>query len=141
VASEKKLKQLSGHANIIAKQSGLMSTGAQAESVKSLHVECDQMRSRHPHTVEVAAPAFSLFAPDASGRGGASSNAVRTLPWSRRESDPQRGTTAIVDMVLGWLERARQRRALMALSDHMLHDIGLSRAQAYGEAAKLFWRV
>jgi uncharacterized protein YjiS (DUF1127 family) len=99
------------------------------------------MKSRHPHAFEVAAPAFSLLAPDAGGRGRPSSHAVRTLPWSRRESDPQRGMAAFVDMVLGWLERARQRRALMALSDHMLRDIGLSRATAHGEAAKPFWRA
>ena len=99
------------------------------------------MRSRHPHAVEVAASAFSLFAPDAPGRGRPAGHAVRPLPWSRRESDPQRGMVSIVETMLGWLERARQRRALMALSDHMLHDIGLSRAQAHGEAAKPFWRT
>jgi uncharacterized protein YjiS (DUF1127 family) len=30
----------------------------------------------------------------------------------------------------------RQRRALMALDDRMLADIGLSRSQAYGEASR-----
>jgi uncharacterized protein YjiS (DUF1127 family) len=43
--------------------------------------------------------------------------------------------------VLGWLERARQRRALLALSDHRLRDIGLSPTEAHGEAAKAVWRA
>ena len=46
-----------------------------------------------------------------------------------------------VDVVLTWHERARERRQLMELSDHMLRDIGISRAQAYGEAYKPFWRA
>jgi uncharacterized protein YjiS (DUF1127 family) len=40
-----------------------------------------------------------------------------------------------------WHERARQRHALMQLSDHMLRDIGISRAEAVGEAGKPFWQV
>jgi uncharacterized protein YjiS (DUF1127 family) len=46
-----------------------------------------------------------------------------------------------VDAVLTWHERARERCQLMELSDHMLCDIGISRAQAYGEAEKPFWRA
>lgn len=37
-------------------------------------------------------------------------------------------------------ERARQRSALMELSDYMLCDIGISRAAAIDEAEKPFWR-
>jgi uncharacterized protein YjiS (DUF1127 family) len=40
-----------------------------------------------------------------------------------------------------WHERARQRRALMQLSDHMLRDIGIARAEAVREGDKPFWRV
>jgi uncharacterized protein YjiS (DUF1127 family) len=39
-----------------------------------------------------------------------------------------------------WLERARQRRQLAELSDHMLRDIGLTRADAWAESEKPFWR-
>jgi uncharacterized protein YjiS (DUF1127 family) len=42
--------------------------------------------------------------------------------------------------LLTWLDRARQRRHLRTLSDHMLRDIGLSRADVEGEAGKPFWR-
>ena len=48
----------------------------------------------------------------------------------------------LMEMVLRlerMLETHRQRRALLALSDHMLHDLGLGRADAYREAARPFW--
>ena len=37
-------------------------------------------------------------------------------------------------------ERSAQRRALAALDDDRLRDIGRSRAEAQAEAAKPFWR-
>ena len=39
-----------------------------------------------------------------------------------------------------WAERRRQRRALLALSDHALKDIGLSSADAWQEGHKPAWR-
>jgi len=39
-----------------------------------------------------------------------------------------------------WNERAASRRALRALEDRELKDIGLSRIEALQEAAKPFWR-
>ena len=45
-----------------------------------------------------------------------------------------------VDLVLTWHERARQRRQLECLSDHMLRDIGLTRADVLAEATKRFWQ-
>jgi uncharacterized protein YjiS (DUF1127 family) len=41
--------------------------------------------------------------------------------------------------LLQWHELARERRALLALSDHMLKDIGISRAEAEREARRPFW--
>ncbi|MFC6672332.1 DUF1127 domain-containing protein [Marinobacterium aestuariivivens] len=37
-------------------------------------------------------------------------------------------------------ERSRSRRQLQMLDDHMLKDIGISRADAVREADKPFWR-
>jgi uncharacterized protein YjiS (DUF1127 family) len=37
-------------------------------------------------------------------------------------------------------ERWKQRQALLSLDDHLLKDIGVSRAQAEDEAGKPFWR-
>lgn len=51
-----------------------------------------------------------------------------------------RSVVALFDMVATWNERRRQRLALEALPDHLLHDIGLSRADAVNEAEKPFWR-
>jgi uncharacterized protein YjiS (DUF1127 family) len=39
-----------------------------------------------------------------------------------------------------WIERRRQRQALIALDDRLRTDIGLSREQVRREAAKPFWK-
>jgi uncharacterized protein YjiS (DUF1127 family) len=36
--------------------------------------------------------------------------------------------------------RSRQRRALAQIDDRLLNDIGVTRQQAIGEAAKPFWK-
>lgn len=78
-------------------------------------------------TAGAAAPALpSRFAP--LPRSGSS--------WSTAQS----GLAAILQALLAWHDRARQRRGLLQLSDHMLRDVGLSRAEARCEAAKPFWR-
>jgi uncharacterized protein YjiS (DUF1127 family) len=46
----------------------------------------------------------------------------------------------LVDLVLAWVERSRQRAALQRLDDRMLRDVGLSRAQVERECDKPFWR-
>ena len=45
------------------------------------------------------------------------------------------------DTVLDWQDRARQRHRLGEMDDHLLRDIGLSRADLEHEAAKPFWRA
>ena len=45
----------------------------------------------------------------------------------------------VILTLLRWQELARQRRALGALSDHMLKDLGLTRADALREAGRPFW--
>jgi uncharacterized protein YjiS (DUF1127 family) len=44
------------------------------------------------------------------------------------------------EQLLVWLERGRQRRHLAAMDDHMLRDIGLSRADVSAETEKWFWQ-
>ena len=45
--------------------------------------------------------------------------------------------------VIVWIENVLQRRrsrlALLEMSDDQLKDIGVSRADAYGEASRPFW--
>jgi uncharacterized protein YjiS (DUF1127 family) len=53
---------------------------------------------------------------------------------------PVRVLLKMLDAYLDWAEVSRQRRALLALSDDMLKDIGISRSQADVEGSKPFWR-
>jgi uncharacterized protein YjiS (DUF1127 family) len=39
-----------------------------------------------------------------------------------------------------WMARSRERRELGELEDHVLADIGISRAEAWLEARKWFWQ-
>ncbi len=47
----------------------------------------------------------------------------------------------ILETLLIWQERSRQRHHLASLDDRLLRDMGLSRADAESEAAIPFWRV
>ena len=47
---------------------------------------------------------------------------------------------AVIELVLSAHERWRQRQHLMMLDDHLLKDIGLSRADADQESSKPFWK-
>ena len=47
----------------------------------------------------------------------------------------------LVEVMLEWQERRRQRRRLAMMDDHMLHDIGLSSADVEREIHKPFWRI
>ncbi len=46
----------------------------------------------------------------------------------------------LMDRVLGWMERSRQRAILGRLDQRLLSDIGCDRARAAAEADKPFWR-
>lgn len=49
--------------------------------------------------------------------------------------------TGFRKLVRSWIEVSKQRRALAAMSDHQLKDIGLTRFDAETEAARPFWDV
>ena len=69
----------------------------------------------------------------AARRHGASRHARRHSSWAP-------GLWRAVDLLLTWQHRARDRQQLQSLSDHMLRDIGLTRADVFAEASKPFWR-
>ena len=46
----------------------------------------------------------------------------------------------LIDTLLDWQERARQRRQLLGLSDQALGDFGASRADAEREGGKAAWQ-
>lgn len=47
----------------------------------------------------------------------------------------------LADLLAVWERRARERKALAEMSNHMLKDLGISRLDAQREADKAFWRV
>ena len=76
----------------------------------------------------------------------------RSLPvlWERiDESSAAEGATVrIVDIVTAllshlaaWQQRSSTRRHLAGMSDDMLKDVGLSRADAHQESRKPFWKA
>jgi uncharacterized protein YjiS (DUF1127 family) len=46
----------------------------------------------------------------------------------------------LIDRVLEWQDRREQRRHLLALDDHLLKDIGITRIDAEVEGFKPFWK-
>ena len=50
-----------------------------------------------------------------------------------------RRVVGILDVVLGWQDRAAQRHHLAGLDDRMLADMGLNRADVQREIQKPFW--
>lgn len=44
------------------------------------------------------------------------------------------------DRMLTWIKRAQQRAQLASIEPHVLHDLGLSRADLDAECRKHFWQ-
>ena len=63
--------------------------------------------------------------------------------WSGTGSSSRSGRFSLlrtIEWAEGMVERRRSRLALMEMTDAQLKDIGVSRAQAYGEAIRPFWK-
>ncbi len=52
-----------------------------------------------------------------------------------------RFATALVEQLYAWQDRVQQRTHLATIEDHLLKDMGISRADADRESAKPFWRI
>lgn len=65
---------------------------------------------------------------------------ARTEPHRELRRGPAGVLPWVLDILLTWQERARERRRLLMLDDRLLRDIGLSRADVEREAALPFWR-
>jgi uncharacterized protein YjiS (DUF1127 family) len=63
------------------------------------------------------------------------------LTASRRRLPTQGLVTRLVDRLLDWQDRERQRRHLSSLDDHILADVGLSHGDVEEESRKPFWRA
>ena len=71
-----------------------------------------------------------------NSKGGlkASTQSLPSLP------SPAGVLVRIADALVAWERRARERRTLGEMSEHMLKDLGISRVDARREAEKPFWR-
>jgi uncharacterized protein YjiS (DUF1127 family) len=69
--------------------------------------------------------------------GGLFRSAARSLPSL---PSPAQALARLVDLLATWERRARERRTLAEMSNHMLKDLGISRVDAQLEADKPFWR-
>ena len=56
-------------------------------------------------------------------------------------SSPLQMLHGLSDLIGAWERRARERRMMAEMSDHMLKDLGISRGDAVRESQKPFWRV
>ena len=80
-------------------------------------------------------------APDSHGRPGDAGSA--SFFGNLRDLAAAFGNILVrgFELLLDWQERSRQRRILMGLDDHLLRDIGLSRAEAEAEYRKQPWQL
>jgi uncharacterized protein YjiS (DUF1127 family) len=60
--------------------------------------------------------------------------------WTRFVHAVDGGLEAMVDTLLTWQRRHKDRMHLMSLDDRLLRDIGISNADVDHEASKPFWR-
>lgn len=66
---------------------------------------------------------------------------ARTALEMRAKSSTQSVATRFVDYVYTLFRVHSERQRLMALDDHMLKDIGLSRGDAYAEASRSMFDI
>jgi uncharacterized protein YjiS (DUF1127 family) len=69
-----------------------------------------------------------------------------TLPahWpaqSETTAPADRWSDDLSNLLSRWLDAWRSRQTLDELDDHLLRDIGLTRAEARRESSKFFWQV
>lgn len=68
--------------------------------------------------------------------------ATAALPSPMRPGAAARQLLAqLLDTLGAWHHNWRSRRDLLALDDHLLKDIGLTRSQVHAEAHKPFWQL
>jgi uncharacterized protein YjiS (DUF1127 family) len=61
-------------------------------------------------------------------------------PARAQQRTPIHAVASAWRVIALWIERVRQRDALVGLDDYQLRDIGITRAEAAREYEKPFWR-
>jgi uncharacterized protein YjiS (DUF1127 family) len=95
-----------------------------------------RLQFRHPSSAQASIGSLSLTA--AAVQDGLDRTSLGPIP--PRAGHAGHWLDEALDTLLLWHDRARQRHQLLELSDHMLHDLALSRVDAVHEARKPFWR-
>lgn len=71
--------------------------------------------------------------------------ALHPATWTgalfRRQTDAVGAPLRVIERLVAWQDRAAQRRKLAEMDYMLLADIGISRADAFAEADKPFWRA
>ena len=60
-------------------------------------------------------------------------------PLSSRSGQPPSVVATLLERFFTHLEVAAERRRLASLDEHILQDLGISRADALAESARSFW--
>jgi uncharacterized protein YjiS (DUF1127 family) len=61
-------------------------------------------------------------------------------PWTRFVHAIDVSLEVVVDALVTWQRRHKDRMHLMSLDDRLLHDIGISLADVEHEVSKPFWK-
>jgi uncharacterized protein YjiS (DUF1127 family) len=77
-----------------------------------------------------------ICANEANSRALSAQNSL----WTRFVRNIESGFSTVVDSLLTWQRRHKDRMHLMALDDRLLHDIGISLADVEHEVSKPFWK-
>ena len=73
--------------------------------------------------------------------GTSSHGSLQNGTWSRFVHTLDAGFEAVVDGLVTWQRRHKDRMHLMAMDDRLLHDIGISAADVEHEVSKPFWKA
>jgi uncharacterized protein YjiS (DUF1127 family) len=68
-------------------------------------------------------------------------NGLVAAPRLSSDRGPLHRIGLVVDMLWEWRRRRRSRHQLKMMSEHMCKDIGISRADAWCEGRKPFWKA
>jgi len=67
-------------------------------------------------------------------------NKYRVVTWPPSRTDRCfTSMAAVFSTIALWWQRGRSRHVLATLDDHLLHDIGVTHAEAQLESEKPFW--